>query len=47
LRAYLAVVHGGCADEREISETAIMTAALTFCVCFGVQGERERDYEIA
>ena len=44
VRAYLAVVHGGCADEREISEAAIMAAA----VAFYVVGEREigRDCQI-
>ena len=33
VRAYLAVVHGSCADEREISEATIMAAAVAFCMC--------------
>ena len=39
--AYLAVVHGGCADERETSEAAIMATAVAFCV----ERERERERE--
>ena len=38
VRAYLAVVHGSCADEREISEATIVATAVAFCVCVCGEG---------